>query len=167
MPWMAQVLFLMFGTIAEVVLANYGLAIPLLGVGAFYFTMRHGAPQTLPGFLTAAAMTDACWMHHFPSQVVMVLIVVGCSSAWRPYGDVNSGLSLALAGCCIGVIAWLARVMGMLAAANFSKGGFYLLQILGVQVFVMIVITPLLALSLNRLLRRSVTWLSAIEEEDD
>ena len=130
MPWMAQVLFLMFGTIAEVVLANYGLAIPLLGVGAFYFTMRHGAPQTLPGFLTAAAMTDACWMHHFPSQVVMVLIVVGCSSAWRPYGDVNSGLSLAHAGCCIGVIAWLARVMGMLAAANFSKGGFYLLQIL-------------------------------------
>ena len=167
MPWSAYVIYLLLGTIAEVVLANYGLAMPLLGIGTFYFTMRYAAPRTLAGFMLAAAMLDACWMHHFPSQVVMVLAIAGCASAWRPYGDVNSGLSLALAGACIGAVAWLAHLLGSIATANFSKGGGYLLQVLCIKVVMSIVMTPVLALALNRMLRRSVTWLSVPDDDDE
>ncbi len=167
MPWSIYAITLLLSTIAEVVAANSGQVVPLLGICAFYFTMRYGAQRSLPGVVLVAAMVDACWMHRFPSQILLVLVVAGLSSAWKPYGDLNSGLSLCLSGCCIGIISWLLRLFGALISSSHWPSWSAVLLPLVTQLFLAMLLTLVLSLALNRMLRKSITWFSADDEGDD
>ena len=167
MPWAVFTISLILSIVFEVVVGNYGGLVPCLAICAFYFTMRYGAMRTLAGVVVAAAFLDACWMHRFPSQVLMILTVTGLSNAWKPYGDVNSGLSLLLSGGCIGIVSWLFFLLGLLIAGNLEKSFYLIMQILVYQVVICIFLTPAVAFALNRLLRRSVTWLSAPDEDNE
>lgn len=167
MPWAVFAISLILSVVAEVVAGNYGWLVPCLPICAYYFTMRYGVQRTLLGAVLAGAMVDGCWMHHFPSQVLTILVVLGCSSVWKPYGDVNSGLSLALSGLCIGVVSWLIHLLGMMTAGGLGNDCFYLIQMLVYQVVISILIVPVFAFVLNRMLQRSVTWLSAPDEDNE
>ncbi|MBR4124584.1 MAG: hypothetical protein IKR13_00130 [Victivallales bacterium] len=167
MPWAVFAISLILSVVAEVVAGNYGWLAPCVPILAFYFTMRFGAQRALLGAVMAAAMVDACWMHHFPSQILTVLLVTGLSSAWKPYGDVNSGLSLVVSGICIGIVSWGIHLLGLMTSVSFSLSFVYIVNLLIIQIVISIIITPVSALLLNRMLRRSVTWLSIIDEGND
>ena len=167
MPWAVFAISVILSVVVEVVAGNYGGLVPCLPICAYYFTMRYGAQRPLLGVVLAGALVDGCWMHHFPSQVLTILAVMGFSSVWRPYGDVNSGLSLAFSGLCIGVISWLIHLLGMVTASDLGNSGIYLIQLLVYQVVISILMALVLALVLNRVLQRSVTWLSAPDDEDN
>lgn len=165
MRWSIFAIVVALCVIAEVVAANYGVALPLLCVCAFYFTMRYGAMRVFTGLFLAAALLDGVWMHRFPSQFLGVLAVILLSGSWRKYGDLGSGLSLGMSGICIGVISWLSHLLGMLASSGHALTWRAVLRPLPSQLFAAVLLTPTMAFLLNYLLRRRVAWLS--DQVDD
>lgn len=158
---------LMSSVILEVVAANYGVFLPLLCVCAFCFTMRYGILRVFAGLVLASAVLDGVWMHRFPSQFIAVLTVTLISGTWRRYGDLGAWLSLVMSGFCIGVISWGSHLLGKLSSAGHAMTWKSVFQSLPSQVVAAVLLTPLVALMLNSLLRRRVAWLSKQAEDDE
>ena len=165
MPGAVYAIVLSLAVMTEVVAANYGISLPLLGVCAFYFTMRYGAKRVFSGLFLASAVLDWVWMHRFPSRFAAVLVILLLSGTWRKYGDLGSWLSLLVSGFCIGILSWMSLLLGMLASSGHAMTWMAAVRPLPGQMLAALLLTPLIAFLLNFLLRRRVAWLS--EQSDD
>lgn len=166
MPWAVFSISLIISILVEVLAGNHGWYLPCVEVCAFYFTMRYGVAKVFAGALLAAALTDAVWMHHFPSQVAVVMLVVGLSSLWRGLGDLGGWLSLGLSGLAIGLVAWLGLVLASATFAGHELSWLGVLQPLPTMLLKGILLTPAISLTLNSVLRQRLPWLVETPEDD-
>ncbi|MBP5300053.1 MAG: hypothetical protein J6Y80_01485 [Victivallales bacterium] len=166
MPWAVYTISLILSILIEVLAGNHGWSLPCVAICAFYFTMRYRAEKALVGALFAAALTDAIWMHHFPGQVLVVLLVVGFSSIWRGYGDLGGWLSLGLSGFAIGVFSWLGLLLSMAAFAGHALTWRSVLRPLVPMLLKGVVLLPIISLILNMLLKNRLPWLVDSPEEE-
>jgi hypothetical protein len=99
--WILTVGFL--AVLAEILLGNCGLAVPLLGLCLFYFAGVFGWWRLLVPACILAALLDAALGRKIPLAVLDLLPVLSLAMFWRWHGDCRHPLAQTLPGFALGV----------------------------------------------------------------
>ena len=147
--WLLCSIFL--ALVAEVILGNHGLRVPLFALAAFYVTVVHGWRRPLVWLLLLGTCLDLAYGRSFPASLLALPAVLPVAMFWRRHGDCRHAAAQVLAGAAVGLLSALAAVLGLvLPGARWDAA-------LGGEVILMLVegalagglILPLLCLGLD------------------
>jgi len=91
--------------IAEIIVGNCGLYVPVFSTMAFYCTVAAGWRKVLPLFAVLGCVLDLSLGRAVPAQLALLVGTTYLALLWRQYGDCSRAGIQALPGGVVGVFA--------------------------------------------------------------
>jgi hypothetical protein len=89
----------------ELVVGNYGFALPIFACMAFCLITALGAQRVFPLLALGGAVLDLSYARGVPAQLLLLPLLVVVSNLWRKHGDCVHPLAQFLPGCIVGAIS--------------------------------------------------------------
>ena len=120
-------LVLMASGMAELLIGNHGISVPLLAMAGLYFAVLYPWPLLLPYFCLGGLWLDLCSPAGPPAHVITLLLLIPVGHNWRYFGDFSTHVGQIPPGAATGAIVGILSILRIFAVGH---GGLSWLQIL-------------------------------------
>ena len=120
-----MICWLFLAVVAEIVIGNYGVVAPVVGIAVFYFATVAGWPRALVPSLAAGALVDLALGRRLPVAVTVAALLVLMARFWVRHGTLRRFRAQSLPGGAVGAVAGTVQVV--LASLIEESGGLGLL----------------------------------------